>query len=87
MKARSRISETGRSVRGGVNTYVSAKGRIQTIYRWDANSDGYIDLLFANAHSESVQLDMSIYWGNGHDYDIRRHSYVPACWAGPMDII
>jgi hypothetical protein len=24
---------------GGVNTYVSAKGRIQTIYRWDANGE------------------------------------------------
>ncbi|MHC4157283.1 MAG: hypothetical protein ACYST6_20550 [Planctomycetota bacterium] len=53
---------------GGVNTYVSARGRIQNIYRWDANGDGYIDLLFANAHSEEVQVDMSIYWGNGNDF-------------------
>ena len=63
---------------GGVNTYVSAKGRIQTVYRHDANNDGYIDLVFANAHSEDVQVDMSIYWGNGHDFSIRNHSYVPA---------
>jgi hypothetical protein len=62
----------------GVNTYLSAKGRIQTVYRWDANGDGFIDLTFANAHSEAVQLDMSIYWGNGKDFDIRRQSYVPA---------
>jgi hypothetical protein len=74
---------------GGVNTYVSAKGRIQTVYRWDANGDGYIDLLFANAHSEDVQVDMSIYWGNGKDFSIRNHSYVPAWgpdWATPADL-
>ncbi|MHC4475882.1 MAG: FG-GAP repeat domain-containing protein [Planctomycetota bacterium] len=74
---------------GGVNTYVSAKGRIQTIYRHDANNDGYIDLVFANPHSESVQVDMSIYWGNGKDYSIRDHSYVPAWgpdWATPADL-
>jgi hypothetical protein len=74
---------------GGVNTYVSAKGRIQTVYRHDANNDGYIDLVFANAHSEAVQVDMSIYWGNGKDFSIRNHSYVPAWgpdWATPADL-
>ncbi|MHC4572650.1 MAG: FG-GAP repeat domain-containing protein [Planctomycetota bacterium] len=74
---------------GGVNTYVSAKGRIQTIYRHDANNDGYIDLVFANAHSDGVQVDMSIYWGNGKDFSIRNHSYVPAWgpeWATPADL-
>ena len=74
---------------GGVNTYVSAKGRIQTVYRQDANGDGYIDLVFANAHSDAVQVDMSIYWGNGHDFSIRNHSYVPAWgpeWATPADL-
>ena len=44
---------------GGVNTYVSARGRIQTVYRHDANNDGYIDLVFANTHSDAVQVDMS----------------------------
>jgi len=74
---------------GGVNTYVSAKGRIQTVYRHDANNDGYIDLLFANAHSEAVQIDMSIYWGNGKDFSIRNHSYIPA-WGdgdGSVDLV
>jgi hypothetical protein len=74
---------------GGVNTYVSAKGRIQTVYRHDANNDGYIDLVFANAHSDGVQVDMSIYWGNGRDFSIRNHSYVPAWgpqWATPADL-
>jgi hypothetical protein len=73
----------------GVNTYVSARGRIQTIYRYDANGDGYLDLAFANAHSEEVQVDMSIYWGNGHDFSIQNHSYVPAWgpdWVTPADL-
>jgi hypothetical protein len=74
---------------GGVNTYVSAKGRIQTVYRYDANNDGYIDLAFANAHSDAVQVDMSIYWGNGKDFSIRNHSFLPAWgphWATPADL-
>lgn len=74
---------------GGVNTYVSANGRIQTIYRWDANDDGYLDLLFANSHSYSVQLDMSLYYGNGKDFDIRRHKFIPAWgpyWVTPADL-
>ncbi len=74
---------------GGVNTYVSAAGRIQTIYRHDANNDGNIDLIFSNAHSDAVQLDMSIYWGNGKDFSIRNHTYVPGWgphWATPADL-
>ncbi|MFQ5676196.1 MAG: FG-GAP repeat domain-containing protein, partial [bacterium] len=74
---------------GGVNTYVSANGRIQTIYRWDANNDGNLDLVFANSHSYSVQLDMSLYYGNGRDFDIRRHKPIPAWgpyWITPADL-
>ena len=73
----------------GVNTYVSSNGRIQTINRWDVNNDGYTDLLFSNAHSQAVQLDMSIYWGNGRDFSILNHSYVPAWgpeWVAAEDL-
>ena len=35
---------------GGANTYVSARGRIQLVNRWDLNQDGFIDLVFANTH-------------------------------------
>ncbi len=74
---------------GGANTYVSANGRIQTINRYDANGDGYIDLLFANSHSYAERPDMTIYWGNGRDFDIRRHVRVPADgprWIAPADL-
>jgi hypothetical protein len=67
---------------GGANTYVSAAGRVQIVNRWDFNGDGFIDILSANTHPLIEMLDMSVYWGNGHDYSIQRHSYVPA--NGPM---
>ncbi len=74
---------------GGANTYVSAKGRIQTVNRWDLNGDGFIDLPFANTHSLGEAIDMSIYWGNGKDFSIANQTYVPAngCqWATPADL-
>jgi hypothetical protein len=73
----------------GANTYVSRNGRIQTINRWDVNNDGYIDILSVNSHPLVEMLDMSIYWGNGHDFSIQNHSYVPAdgpMWVAPGDL-
>ena len=35
----------------GENLYVSRKGRMQMIRRWDLNHDGYYELLFATAHN------------------------------------
>ncbi|MHC4464827.1 MAG: FG-GAP repeat domain-containing protein, partial [Planctomycetota bacterium] len=49
----------------------------------------HLRLGHANAHSDAVQIDMSIYWGNGKDFSIRNHSYVPAWgpdWATPADL-
>ncbi len=66
----------------GANMYVSHNGRIQTINRWDVNGDGHIDILCANSHPLMEMLDMSIYWGNGKDFSIKNHNYVPA--NGPM---
>ena len=74
---------------GGANTYVSASGRLQVVNRWDVNGDGFIDLLCPNSHPLLEMLDMSIYWGNGRDFSIRRHSYVPAdgpMWVAPGDL-
>ena len=74
---------------GGANTYVSAKGRIQTVNRWDVNGDGYIDILMVNSHPLIEMLDMSIYWSNGKNFSIRRHSFVPAdgpMWVAPGDL-
>jgi len=73
----------------GANMYVSAKGRIQAVNRWDVNGDGCIDILCVNTHPLVEMLDMSIYWGNGRDFDIRRHSPVPAdgpMWVMPGDL-
>ena len=67
---------------GGANMYVSHKGRVQMINRWDVNGDGHVDILCANSHPLIEMLDMSIYWGNGEDYSIRNHTYIPA--DGPM---
>ena len=72
----------------GANAYVSAAGRVQVVNRWDYNGDGYIDLLCPNSHPLLEMLDMSIYWGNGNDFSIRNHSYVPAngpMWVAPGD--
>jgi hypothetical protein len=73
----------------GANWYVSHKGKIQMINRWDVNGDGNIDILCANSHPLVEMLDMSIYWGDGKDYSIRHHTYVPAngpMWVTPGDL-
>ena len=38
---------------GGGNLYVNANGIIETIHRWDVNSDGYTDIIFANSEDHS----------------------------------
>jgi len=73
----------------GANMYVSFKGNVQLINRWDVNNDSYIDILCVNSHPLVEMLDLSIYWGNGKDYSIRNHSYVPAngpMWITPADL-
>ncbi|VAX21021.1 hypothetical protein MNBD_IGNAVI01-402 [hydrothermal vent metagenome] len=67
---------------GGANMYVSHNGKIQAINRWDVNNDSAVDILCVNSHSLVEMLDMSIYWGNGKDFSISNHSYIPA--NGPM---
>ncbi|MDO8587561.1 MAG: VCBS repeat-containing protein [Armatimonadota bacterium] len=79
----------GRFGDGGANTYVSAKGRIQLINRWDLNDDGSIDLVFVNTHPHVEKLDATIYWGDGKDFDLRRASDIPnegAQWTAAADI-
>jgi hypothetical protein len=66
----------------GANMYVSAQGRIQAIKRWDVNQNGNIDILSVNSHPLIEMLDLSIYWGNGKDYSIKNHTYIPV--NGPM---
>ena len=73
----------------GANMYVSHRGNIQSINRWDVNNDGNIDILCVNSHPLVEMLDISIYWGNGKDFSIRNHSYIPAngpMWVTPGDL-
>ena len=67
----------GRFGDAGANTYVSARGRIQTVNRWDLNEDGEIDLVFANSHAQAEKLDSVIYWGDGKDFSDRNTTPVP----------
>jgi hypothetical protein len=67
----------GRFGDAGANTYVSARGRIQVVNRWDLNTDGEIDLVFANSHPQAEKLDSVIYWGNGKDFSDKNRSFVP----------
>jgi hypothetical protein len=47
----------------GANTYISAKGNIETIHRRDLNRDGEIDLVFTQDHNHDYAPDAMIYWG------------------------
>lgn len=46
----------------GANLYVSAKGTVQLINRWDLNQDGHIDLFFGNTHDLKYVVPASIYF-------------------------
>ncbi len=73
----------------GANMYVSANGRVQMINQWDVNGDSHVDILCANSHPLVEMLDISIYWGNGKDYSIKNHNYVPAngpMWVTPAEL-
>jgi len=50
----------------GANTYVSAKGNLQTVHRSDLNHDGEIDLLFVQDHNLDFAPDSMIYWGGAN---------------------
>jgi len=49
----------------GANAYVSARGGIQIIHRWDLNRDGELDLIFTQDHNFHYAPDAMIYWGGG----------------------
>jgi hypothetical protein len=47
----------------GANSYVSARGNIETIHRGDLNRDGELDLVFTQDHNFNYAPDAMIYWG------------------------
>src|SRR5205823_3274957 len=55
----------------GSNAYVSAKGRIQIISRWDLNNDGFLDVIMPAGHGQTEKEDTYLYLNNGGDIDAR----------------
>lgn len=60
----------------GANIYVSQKGRVEVINKWDLNGDGYPDLLMSNDHDVFEGVDALIYWGGPDGYQ----SLLPDLW-------
>lgn len=46
---------------GGQNLYVSRKGILQRIFRFDLNKDGYADVVFANSHDMDERPPVLVY--------------------------
>jgi hypothetical protein len=61
----------------GSNLYVSAKGRIQMITRWDFNNDGNLDILLAAGQGQTEKENTFIYLNNGQDIDGRSRIELP----------
>jgi hypothetical protein len=63
---------------GGANTYISARGAIQLVNRWDYNNDGNIDLLFVGNHDHSENLDAWLYVNSESGFSGKRRTPIPA---------
>jgi hypothetical protein len=61
----------------GSNLYVSARGRIQIITRWDFNSDGHLDFIIPGGHGHSEKENTYIYLNSGLDLDARNRIEIP----------
>ena len=52
----------------GANLYVSSKGAIQVVNRWDLNNDGYNDVLISNDHDVFEIVDAFVYWNSAQGF-------------------
>ena len=75
----------GRLGDAGANTYISRKGRLQTINRLDLNRDGELDLVFTQDHNSVYNPDSLIYWGGPEGF----RSLMPDLWElrAPFSIL
>ena len=75
----------GRLGDAGANTYISRKGRLQTINRLDLNRDGELDLVFTQDHNSVYNPDSIIYWGGPDGF----RSLMPDLWElrAPFSIL
>lgn len=67
----------GRFLDAGSNAYISAKGRIQMITRWDFNNDGHLDLYIPSGHGSNEKENIYVYLNNGIDIDGRSRIELP----------
>jgi hypothetical protein len=67
----------------GSNAYVSERGRIQIISRWDLNGDGYLDILLPSGHGHDEKCSTYIYLNKNGDIDGRSRIELPA--SGSID--
>jgi len=68
----------GQFMDGGSNLYVSARGRLQIINRWDLNGDGHLDIVIPSGHGHTEKEDIYVYLNSGKDIDGHSRIRVPA---------
>lgn len=59
------------------NLYVSAKGRLQIISRWDLNHDGFVDLVVPSGHTHTEKENTYIYLNHKGNIDARTRIDLP----------
>ena len=67
----------GEFLDGGTNLYVSARGRIQMINRWDLNGDGFLDIVMPAGHGHSEKENTIIYLNRDGEIDGRSRIDLP----------
>jgi hypothetical protein len=63
----------------GSNIYVSSRGRIQMINRWDLNGDGFLDIVLPGSQAHTEKENTYIYLNSGKDIDGRSRIDLPGC--------
>jgi len=62
----------------GSNCYVSERGRIQIITRWDLNGDGYLDILLPSGQQHEEKCSTYLYLNKDGEIDGRSRVELPA---------